>query len=82
MTSSMWRSTSRFSRFTDMGSIQRGDILVFSGDSEGAGHVGIYIGGGKMYDASSSEGQVRLSSSVLKSGGYWENHFICAYHVF
>ncbi len=82
MTSSMWRSTTRFSRFTDMGSIQRGDILVFSGDSEGAGHVGIYIGGGKMYDASSSEGQVRLSSSVLKSGGYWENHFICAYHVF
>jgi len=82
MTSSMWRSTSRFSRFTDMGSIQRGDILVFSGDSEGAGHVGIYIGGGKMVDASSSEGQVRQSSSVLKSGGYWGNHFICAYHVF
>lgn len=82
MTSSMWRSTSRFSRFTDMGSIQRGDILVFSGDSEGAGHVGIYIGGGKMIDASSSEGQVRQSSSVLKSGGYWENHFICAYRVF
>ena len=82
MTSSMWRSTSRFSRFTDMGSIQRGDILVFSGDSDGAGHVGIYIGGGKMIDASSSEGQVRTSSSVLKSGGYWGNHFICAYHVF
>ena len=82
MTSYMWRSTSRFSRFTDMGSIQRGDILVFSGETDSAGHVGIYLGGGKMIDASSSEGQVRLSSSVLSSGGYWTRHFICAYHVF
>ena len=82
MTSIMWRSTSRFSRFTDMGSIQRGDILVFSGESDSAGHVGIYLGGGKMIDASSSEGQVRQSSSVLSSGGYWTRHFICAYHVF
>ncbi|MDD4311567.1 MAG: peptidoglycan-binding protein [Eubacteriales bacterium] len=82
MTSYMWRSTSRFSRFTDMGSIQRGDILVFSGDTASSGHVGIYLGGGKMIDASSSEGQVRQSSSVLSSGGYWTRHFICAYHVF
>jgi len=82
MTSIMWRSTSRFSRFTDMDSIQRGDILVFSGESDSAGHVGIYLGGGKMIDASSSEGQVRQSSSVLSSGGYWSRHFICAYHVF
>ena len=82
MTSIMWRSTSRFSRFTDMSSIQRGDILVFSGESDSAGHVGIYLGGGKMVDASSSEGQVRQSSSVLSSGGYWTRHFICAYHVF
>ena len=82
MTSIMWRSTSRFSRFTDMGSIQRGDILVFSGESDSSGHVGIYLGGGKMVDASSSEGEVRQSSSVLSSGGYWTRHFICAYHVF
>ena len=82
MTSIMWRSTSRFSRFTDMGSIQRGDILVFSGESDSSGHVGIYLGGGKMIDASSSEGEVRQSSSVLSSGGYWSRHFICAYHVF
>ena len=82
MTSIMWRSTSRFSRFTDMGSIQRGDILVFSGESDSSGHVGIYLGGGKMIDASSSEGEVRQSYSVLSSGGYWSRHFICAYHVF
>lgn len=50
-----------------MGSIQRGDILVFSGDSDGAGHVGIYLGGGKMVDASSSEGQVRQSSPLCST---------------
>lgn len=82
MTSIAWRSTSRFSRVSGMGSIERGDILVFSGSTDSDGHVGIYLGGGKMVDASSSEGQVRQSSSVLSSGGYWSSHFICAYRVF
>jgi len=82
MTSIAWRSTSRFQRMTDMGSLQRGDILVFSGSTASDGHVGIYLGGGKMIDASSSEGKVRQSSSVLSSGGYWSSHFICAYRVF
>ena len=82
MTSIAWRSTSRFSKVSGMGSIERGDILVFSGSTASDGHVGIYLGGGKMIDASSSEGQVRQSSSVLSSGGYWSSHFICAYRVF
>ncbi len=82
MTSIAWRSTSRFQRMTSMGSLQRGDILVFSGSTDSDGHVGIYLGGGKMVDASSSEGKVRQSSSVLNSGGYWSTHFICAYRVF
>ncbi len=82
MTSIAWRSTSRFQRMTSMGSLQRGDILVFSGSTDSDGHVGIYLGGGKMIDASSSEGKVRQSSSVLNSGGYWSSHFICAYRVF
>ena len=82
MTSIAWRSTSRFSKVSGLGSIERGDILVFSGSTASDGHVGIYLGGGKMIDASSSEGQVRQSSSVLSSGGYWSSHFICAYRVF
>ena len=82
MTSIAWRSTSRFQRMTSMDSLQRGDILVFSGSTASDGHVGIYLGGGRMIDASSSEGQVRQSSSVLSSGGYWTSHFICAYRVF
>ena len=65
-----------------MSSLQRDDILVFSGSTDSDGHVGIYLGGGKMIDASSSEGKVRMSSSVLNSGGYWSTHFICAYRVF
>jgi len=82
MTSIAWRTTSRFQRITSMSSLQRGDILVFSGSTSASGHVGIYIGGGKMIDASSSQGKVRTSSTVLKSGGYWSQHFICAYRVF
>lgn len=82
MTSVAWRTTSRFQRITSMGSIQRGDVLVFSGETSSTGHVGIYIGGGKMIDASSSEGEVRRSTTVLSSGGYWSKHFICAYRIF
>lgn len=76
MTSSQWASTTRYPRITSLSSAQRGDILVFSG------HVGIYLGSGKMIDASSSDGKVRQSSSVLKEGSYWQNNFICACRVF
>ena len=82
MTSIAWRSTSRYQRLTSLSAVQRGDILVFSGETDSTGHVGIYLGGGKMIDASSSEGKVRQSSTVLSSGGYWSKHFICAYRVF
>jgi cell wall-associated NlpC family hydrolase len=82
MTSIAWRTTSRYQRISSIGSIERGDILVFSGETSSTGHVGIYLGGGSMIDASSSEGQVRRSSTVLSSGGYWSKHFICAYRVF
>jgi len=81
-TSIMWRTCSRYQKITSMSSIERGDILVFSGSTSATGHVGIYIGSGKMIDASSSQGEVRTSTTVLKSGGYWSQHFICAYRVF
>lgn len=75
-TSLMWRTCSKYQRITSMSKLQRGDVLVFYG------HVGIYIGNGNMIDASSSAGEVRQSSTVLKSGGYWEKNFICAYRIF
>ena len=81
LTSRAWRSTSRYKRITSMGSIQRGDILVFKGNSMATGHVGIYLGGGRMIDASSGAGQVRITSSVL-SGTYWKQHFLMAYRIY
>ena len=75
-TSSMWASCTKYQRITSLSKIERGDILVFSG------HVGIYLGSGSMIDASSSEGEVRRSGSVLKPDGYWQKTFICAYRVF
>ena len=80
MTSRTWRTTSRYKRITSMSQIQRGDILVFKGNSMATGHVGIYLGGGKMIDASSGAGQVRVTSSVL-SGTYWKQHFLMAYRI-
>ena len=80
MTSITWRSCTRYPRINSMSQIQRGDILVFKGNSMATGHVGIYLGGGRMIDASSGAGQVRITSSVL-SGTYWKQHFLMAYRI-
>ncbi|MDO4851818.1 MAG: peptidoglycan-binding protein [Clostridia bacterium] len=80
MTSIGWRKTSRYKRITSWGSFQRGDIMVFKGESSSTGHVGIYLGGGKMIDASSGAGQVRITSTIL-SGSYWKAHFLMAYRI-
>ena len=81
MTSITWRTTHRYPRITSMSQIQRGDVLVFKGNSMATGHVGIYLGGGRMIDASSGAGQVRITNSVL-SGSYWRNHFLMAYRIY
>lgn len=81
MTSIMWRTTSRYTRITSMSQIKRGDILVFKGSSMATGHVGIYLGSGKMIDASSGAGQVRITTTVT-SGSYWKNHFLMAYRIY
>lgn len=80
MTSIGWRKTSRYKRNTQWGAFKRGDIMVFRGESSSTGHVGIYLGGGKMIDASSGAGQVRITSSVL-SGSYWKQHFLMSYRI-
>lgn len=80
MTSINWRTCGKFKKIDDIGSCKRGDILVFSGSSMAEGHVGIYLGSGKMIDASSTEGKVRTTSSVL-SGSYWKKHFLMAYRI-
>lgn len=81
MTSIGWRTTSKFKRISSLKDCKRGDILVFSGTTMAKGHVGIYLGSGKMIDAGSSEGCVRITKTVL-SGKYWPSHFLMAYRVF
>ena len=81
MTSRVWRTCTRYPRINSMSQIQRGDILVFKGSSMATGHVGIYLGSGRMIDASSGAGQVRITNSVL-SGSYWKNHFLMAYRIY
>ena len=67
-------------RITSMSQLKRGDVLVFKGSSMSTGHVGIYLGSGKMIDASSSKGKVRITSSILSSK-YWKEHFLMAYRI-
>ena len=78
MTSVKWRTCSKYRRIDSMSDLKKGDILVFSGSSSSTGHVGIYAGGGRMIDASSSAGCV-VSRSV--STNYWNNHFLMAYRI-
>ena len=79
MTSVRWRTCDKFERVTDMKDLKRGDVLVFSGKSASSGHVGIYLGGGKMIDAGSSAGKVVIRDSIHTD--YWEGHFLMGYHI-
>jgi cell wall-associated NlpC family hydrolase len=59
-----------------MSDLKAGDVISFKG------HVGIYLGGGKMIDASSSQGQVRITSSNIQSSSYWTRNFVCGFRIF
>ena len=63
-----------------MNDVRKGDLLFFKSDSSSqVSHVAIYIGGGKMIDASSSNGKVVRRSAT---SDYWERNFVCARRVF
>ena len=81
MTSIAWRSCTRYRRIESMNDIKRGDVLVFRGDSMETGHVGIYLGDGKMIDASSGDGQVRITGKSIFKSKYWLEHFLMAYRI-
>ncbi|MEG2542991.1 MAG: peptidoglycan-binding protein, partial [Christensenellaceae bacterium] len=74
MTSGGW-ANSGYTHISSMDDLQKGDILTFKG------HVGIYIGGGQMIDASSSEGQIRVSGDI-GSTAYWVNNWKGARRLF
>lgn len=74
MTSSAWAKSS-YPTVSSFSKLEPGDILCYRG------HVGIYIGGGQMIDASSSKGQIRIASNISGSS-YWSRNFICAKRVY
>ncbi|MGI6160888.1 MAG: peptidoglycan-binding protein [Christensenellales bacterium] len=67
MTSAGWGSSS-YPAVYKMSELQPGDIVCFKG------HVGIYLGGGQMIDASSSNGKIRITGN-MNSSTYWKNNF-------
>lgn len=74
MTSGGW-AKSGLPKVTNMKDMKKGDIICFRG------HVGIYMGNGKMVDASSSNGKIVTRSNIFNSS-YWTRNFICARRVF
>ena len=80
MTSRSWAATTKYPVVTKMSDLKRGDIIVYDGDTYG--HVGIYLGDGKMIDASSTEGKIRITSSNIMTNSYWKSHFIKGCRVF
>lgn len=66
-TSGGWAKSS-WPRVTNISDLMAGDIICFRG------HVAICIGGGQMIDASSSQGQVRITA--MSGGKYWKTHFL------
>jgi len=73
LTSSGWRSVSGYSKVSSIGSLRRGDIIVFKG------HVGIAMGDGTMIDASSGNSKVVHRSCT---GDWSVRNFICAWRIF
>ncbi|MHB1313856.1 MAG: C40 family peptidase [Christensenellales bacterium] len=73
MTSTAWRSNTKYQKIEKLSDVQKGDVLCFHG------HVGIALGDGRMVDASSTQGKVRITSL---SQSYWQKEFICAYRIF
>ncbi len=59
MDANNFSKVSRWKNITDINDLKKGDLLFFKSDSSSrVSHTGIYIGGGMMIDASSSNGKV------------------------
>lgn len=75
MTSYDWADAGEYQRVGSMKELQRGDVVCESG------HVGIYLGDGRVVNASSSNGNVIVSQDIFTSA-YWKDHFICGRRPF
>lgn len=71
-----YSGVSDWEKITSYSKLEKGDLLFFYNNAKTkVGHVGIYIGGGRMIDASSSNGKVVKRSCTTS---YWKSHFVCA----
>lgn len=78
--SASYAENSAWRKIDSMSDVKKGDLLFFRSDSSSqVSHVAIYIGGGKMIDASSSNGKVVRRSAT---SDYWSRNFVCARRVF
>ena len=74
-----YADNANWQKIEDKAELKPGDILFFYGDdAEKIQHAGIYIGDGKMIDASSSHGKVIERSWETD---YWKEHFAFARRV-
>ena len=72
LTSSGWKSMGKYKRISNYNDIKPGDIVVENG------HMGIAAEGGKVIDASSSNGKVVYRQRT----DWWRNNFIVAWRIF
>lgn len=72
-----YSKVSDWEKIKSMGDLQKGDLLFFwhSSAKTRIGHVGIYIGGGMMIDASTSNGEVVKRSCTTST---WKKLFVFA----
>ncbi len=75
MSAANYSHYSKWKNISSVSSLQRGDLLFFRSDESSAvSHTGIYIGGGMMIDASSSQGKVVKRAL----SNYWKRNFVNA----
>ena len=63
--------------------LEKGDLIFWTGNSsryKKIGHVGIYIGSGKIIDASSAKGKV-VERDVWQSGKYKIIYYANSYNL-
>ena len=70
-----YSKVSDWEKITSMSNLKKGDLIFFYNNAfSKVGHVAIYIGGGMMIDASSSNGKVVKRTCT---SAYWKKHFVC-----
>jgi cell wall-associated NlpC family hydrolase len=76
MNSHAWQRCRKYTRIRSMKDLIRGDVLSFEG------HVAIYLGQGRMIDASGSNRKVVIRTNSILQSSYWRRNFVAGFRVF